>query len=193
MPVPPRSKCAMRRYRQAWPRRVGSRPKKGSGETPLSEKVYLETRLLCRRPDAAARGGSRGDRHRATSSAASPEWAPASCRSCSASCSPFIGILIAGTALGSSEPDDKKFLPDNPQWFGWFCILARPRPVHHPRRIWRHDSGGVRLRLRLRARRQDRRPTNRRSFWRAGVTVFGVLLFHYFLNIPFPLLRGVNL
>jgi hypothetical protein len=25
------------------------------------------------------------------------------------------------------------------------------------------------------------------------VTVFGVLLFHYLLNIPFPLLRGVNL
>jgi hypothetical protein len=26
-----------------------------------------------------------------------------------------------------------------------------------------------------------------------GVTVFGVLLFHYFLGIPFPLLRGFNL
>ena len=30
-------------------------------------------------------------------------------------------------------------------------------------------------------------------FKKAGVTVFGVLLFHYLLNIPFPLLRGVNL
>src|SRR6201986_5197586 len=38
----------------------------------------------------------------------------------------FVGILIAGTALTSSEPDDSKFLPDNPQWFGWFCILAGP-------------------------------------------------------------------
>ena len=27
----------------------------------------------------------------------------------------------------------------------------------------------------------------------SGVTVFGVLLFHYLLNIPFQLLRGVNL
>ena len=26
-----------------------------------------------------------------------------------------------------------------------------------------------------------------------AVTVFGVLLFHYLLSIPFPLLRGVNL
>src|SRR5260370_9000797 len=38
----------------------------------------------------------------------------------------FLGILIAGTALASSEPDDKKFLPDNPQWFGWLCILGGP-------------------------------------------------------------------
>src|ERR1700743_695781 len=38
----------------------------------------------------------------------------------------LVGILIAGPALGSSEPDDQKFLPDNPQWFGWFCILAGP-------------------------------------------------------------------
>jgi len=27
----------------------------------------------------------------------------------------------------------------------------------------------------------------------AGITVFGVLLFHYLLSIPFPLLRGFNL
>jgi len=26
-----------------------------------------------------------------------------------------------------------------------------------------------------------------------GVTVFGVVLFHYLLSIPFPLLRGFNL
>ena len=38
----------------------------------------------------------------------------------------FLGILIAGTALASSEPDDNKFLPDNPQWFGWLCILGGP-------------------------------------------------------------------
>src|SRR5665213_1283293 len=38
----------------------------------------------------------------------------------------FMGLLIAGTALVSSEPDDTKFMPDNPQWFGWFCILAGP-------------------------------------------------------------------
>src|SRR5260370_13742644 len=38
----------------------------------------------------------------------------------------FLGVLIAGTALASSEPDNSRFLPDNPQWFGWLCILAGP-------------------------------------------------------------------
>jgi hypothetical protein len=38
----------------------------------------------------------------------------------------FLGILIAGTALGLSEADDKKLLPDDPQWFGWLCIPGGP-------------------------------------------------------------------
>src|ERR1700678_1568547 len=38
----------------------------------------------------------------------------------------FLGILIAGDALLSSEPDNGKFMPDNPQWFGWLCIIAGP-------------------------------------------------------------------
>ena len=105
----------------------------------------------------------------------------------------FLGLLIAGTALGSSEPDDKKFLPDNPQWFGWLCILARSRPFHHPRTLWRHDPGGVRLRLCLRARRQDRHLQIVGSSWRPASPCSACCLFHYLLNIPFPLLRGVNL
>src|SRR5580692_11783097 len=32
----------------------------------------------------------------------------------------------------------------------------RPRAVHHPGDLWRHGPGGIRLRVRLRARRQDR-------------------------------------
>ena len=40
----------------------------------------------------------------------------------------------------------------------------------------------------------DKTATYKSSFVLAlGVTFFGVLLFHYLLNIPFPLLRGVNL
>jgi hypothetical protein len=85
----------------------------------------------------------------------------------------FLGLLIAGTALGSSEPDDKNFLPDNPQWFGWLCILGGPVLFI----IFGQYLGMI--------------PAV--AILAAGVTVFGVLLFHYLLNIPFQLLRGVNL
>jgi uncharacterized membrane protein YhdT len=104
----------------------------------------------------------------------------------------FIGILIAGTALGSSEPDDQKFLPEHPQWFGWFCILAGPVMF-----IVLGQFGGMIpavFACVFVSALGDKTATYKSSFILAcGVTVFGVLLFHYLLNIPFPLLRGVNL
>ena len=104
----------------------------------------------------------------------------------------FIGVLIAGTALGSPEPDDKKFLPENPQWFGWFCILAGPVLF-----IILGQYGGMIpavFACVFVCALGDKTGTYKSSFVLAcGITVFGVLLFHYFLNIPFPLLRGVNL
>jgi len=104
----------------------------------------------------------------------------------------FIGILIAATALGSSEPDDRKFLPDNPQWFGWFCILAGPVLF-----IVLGEYGGMIpavFACVFVSALGDKTATYKSSFYLAlGVTFFGVILFHYLLNIPFPLLRGVNL
>jgi hypothetical protein len=104
----------------------------------------------------------------------------------------FLGILIAGTALGSSEDDDKRFLPDNPQWFGWFCILAGPVLF-----IILGTYGGMIpavFACVFVCALGDNTATYKSSLiLAAGVTVFGVLLFHYLLSIPFPLLRGVNL
>ena len=104
----------------------------------------------------------------------------------------FIGLLIAGTALGSSEPDDKKFLPDNPQWFGWFCILAGPVLF-----IVLGQYGGMIpavFACVFVCALGDKTATYKSSFILAcGVTVFFVLLFHCLLNIPLQLLRGVNL
>jgi uncharacterized membrane protein YhdT len=104
----------------------------------------------------------------------------------------FIGVLIAGTALGSTEPDDQTFLPQNPQWFGWFCILAGPVLF-----IVLGQYGGMIpavFACVFVSALGDKTATYKSSFVLAcGVTVFGVLLFHYLLNIPFPLLRGVNL
>ena len=104
----------------------------------------------------------------------------------------FVGILIATTALGSSEPDDSKFLPDNPQWFGWLCILAGPVLFI----IVGHYGGMIPAIFAcvFVSALGDKTATYKSSLILAlCVTVFGVLLFHYLLNIPFPLLRGVNL
>jgi uncharacterized membrane protein YhdT len=104
----------------------------------------------------------------------------------------FLGLLIAATALGPSEDDDKKFLPDNPQWFGWLCIIGGPILFI----ILGHYGGmipaifGCVFVCAL----GDKTATYKSCLvLAAGVTVFGVLLFHYLLNIPFPLLRGVIL
>lgn len=104
----------------------------------------------------------------------------------------FIGILIAATALGSSEPDDKNFMPDNPQWFGWFCIIAGPVLFI----VLGHYGGMIPAVFAcvFVCALGDKTATYKSSFYLAcGITVFGVLLFHYLLNIPFQLLRGVNL
>jgi uncharacterized membrane protein YhdT len=104
----------------------------------------------------------------------------------------FLGILIAGTALGSSEPDNSKFLPANPQWFGWACILGGPILF-----IILGYYGGmipaVFACVFVCALGDKTGSYKSSAILAAGVTVFGVLLFHYLLSIPFPLLRGVNL
>ena len=104
----------------------------------------------------------------------------------------FIGLLIAATALGSSEPDDGKFLPDDPQWFGWLCIIGGPILF-----IILGEFGGMIpavFACVFVCALGDKTATYKSSLiLAAGVTVFGVLLFHYLLSIPFPLLRGFNL
>jgi Tripartite tricarboxylate transporter TctB family len=104
----------------------------------------------------------------------------------------FLGILIAGTALGSSEPDDSKFLPENPQWFGWFCILCGPVLF-----IIFGTFGGMIPAIFscvFVCALGDKTATYKSSaILAACITVFGVVLFHYLLRIPFPLLLGVNL
>jgi hypothetical protein len=104
----------------------------------------------------------------------------------------FLGVLIAGTALGSAESDGKKFVPDNPQWFGWLCILGGPILF-----IILGQYGGMIpavFACVFVCALGDKTGTYKSSaILAAGVTVFGVLLFHYLLSIPFPLLRGVDL
>ncbi len=104
----------------------------------------------------------------------------------------LLGLLIAGTALLSSEAGDKKFLPDHPQWFGWLCIIGGPILF-----IILGQYGGmipaVFACVFVCALGDNTATVKSSAILAAGITVFGVVLFHYLLNIPFPLLRGVNL
>jgi hypothetical protein len=104
----------------------------------------------------------------------------------------FLGLLIAGTALASSEPDNGKFLPDNPQWFGWLCILAGPA-FFIVLGIYAGMIPAVFACVFVCALGDKTGTYKSSAVLAAGVTVFGVLLFHYLLSIPFPLIRGVNL
>jgi uncharacterized membrane protein YhdT len=104
----------------------------------------------------------------------------------------FLGLLIAGTALASSEREDSKFLPDHPQWFGWLCIIGGPILF-----IILGEFGGMIpavFACVFVCALGDKTATYKSSaILAAAVTVFGVLLFHYLLSIPFPLLRGFYL
>jgi hypothetical protein len=104
----------------------------------------------------------------------------------------FLGILIASTAVGSPQADDKKLLPDNPQWFGWLCILGGP-VLFIIFGIYGGMIPAVFACVFVCALGDKTATYKSSAVLAAGVTVFGVLLFHYLLNIPFPLLRGVNL
>jgi len=104
----------------------------------------------------------------------------------------LLGLLIAGTALLSTKPDDSRFLPANPQWFGWLCIIGGPVLF-----IILGQYGGmipaVFACVFVCALGDNTATYKSSAILAAGITVFGVLLFHYLLSIPFPLLRGFNL
>ena len=104
----------------------------------------------------------------------------------------FMGLLIAGAALASKEGGDERFLPDNPQWLGWACIIGGPIMF-----IIFGIYGGMIpavFACVFVCALGDKTATLKSSLiLAAGVTLFGVLLFHYLLRIPFPLIRGISL
>ena len=178
-------------YRQATPPRVGSRPKDDKGRTPLrgnftlKRDYYAGGLMLLLGVGAAVTGAG----YKFGSLARmGPGFMPVVLGVVLA----FLGLLIAGTALGSSEPEEGRFLPDNPQWFGWLCIIGGPILF-----IILGQYGGmipaVFACVFVCALGDNTATYKSSAILAAGVTVFGVVLFHYLLSIPFPLLRGFNL
>jgi len=103
-----------------------------------------------------------------------------------------LGIAIAGTALGVPEGEDEDIMPAHPEWWGWACILAGPLSFI----LFGSFFGmipGIFACVFV-AALGDRTTTLKSSALLATfVTIFGVGLFSYVLQVPMPLLtwRGL--
>jgi len=101
----------------------------------------------------------------------------------------LLGIAIAAASL-SSAPDEhgdsQKILPENPQWFAWGCILASPVAFIFFGRYFGMAPGT--FACVFIAALGDKTATWRGTIILATVvTVFGVGLFSYFLQVPMPI------
>jgi hypothetical protein len=100
----------------------------------------------------------------------------------------FIGVLILGTALVTPLSDDEAILPKNREWRGWGCILAGPILFIIFGEFFRMVAGT--FACVFVSALGDRTATLKSSLvLAAGVTFFGVLLFSYVLQLPFPMFR----
>ena len=103
-----------------------------------------------------------------------------------------LGIAIASTALGIPEGEDEDIMPANREWWGWACILAGPLSFILFGSYFGLIPGT--FACVFVSALGDRTATLKSSFLLAAfVTIFGVGLFSYLLQIPMPLLtwRGL--
>jgi hypothetical protein len=104
----------------------------------------------------------------------------------------ILGVMIAGTAVASGPHGgaDERILPEHPQWFAWLCILAGPFLF-----VVFGSLGGMAagtFACVFVSALGDRSATWKSALVLAAiVTTFGVALFHYVLQIPMPVFKGV--
>jgi putative Ca2+/H+ antiporter (TMEM165/GDT1 family) len=100
----------------------------------------------------------------------------------------LVGIAIAAVALTPAEADeDQRILPENPQWWAWLCILLSPVFFVFFGRYF--GMVPATFSCVFIAALGDRNSTWLSSIvLSAIVTVFGVALFSYFLQVPMPIL-----
>ena len=103
-----------------------------------------------------------------------------------------LGIAIAATALASSEGEVENLLPEHPEWWAWGCILASPLAFMLFGSYFGLIPGT--FACVFTAAMGDREATLKSAvILSAVVTIFGVGLFSYILQIPMPVLtwRGL--
>lgn len=104
----------------------------------------------------------------------------------------LLGIVIVGGALVPSEeadfnPAKERILPENPQWWAWFCILMGPVLFIALGSYFGMIPGT--FACVFISALGDRTATWKGTLILSTVvTVFGVILFSYFLQVPMPIL-----
>jgi putative Ca2+/H+ antiporter (TMEM165/GDT1 family) len=101
----------------------------------------------------------------------------------------LLGITIAATALVSTDPgsdENQSLLPEHPQWWAWLCILMSPVCFIFFGRYFGMFPGT--FACVFIAALGDKGATWRGTIILATVvTIFGVALFSYFLQVPMPI------
>jgi putative Ca2+/H+ antiporter (TMEM165/GDT1 family) len=99
----------------------------------------------------------------------------------------LIGIAIAAVALSPADNEENQsILPEQPQWWAWLCILLSPVLFIFFGRYFGMAPGT--FACVFIAALGDKNATLRSSIvLSAIVTVFGVGLFSYFLQVPMPI------
>lgn len=99
-----------------------------------------------------------------------------------------LGIAIAAPAAGLADGEDEDILPEHPEWWGWACILASPVAF-----IIAGNYGGLApatFASVFVAAMGDRTMTYKAAtVLSLIITVFGIGLFHYLLQVPMPVLE----
>ena len=100
----------------------------------------------------------------------------------------LLGIAIAATAVTAYDPNEDPILPEHPEWFGWGCILAGPFCFI----LFGNYFGMAPATFAcvFVSAFGDKTATLKSCVVTAAVvTVFGVGLFSYFLQVPLPVLE----
>lgn len=103
-----------------------------------------------------------------------------------------LGIAIAAGSLASADGDDEDILPENREWLAWGCILASPLAFMLFGAYF--GLAPATFACVFVAAMGDREATLKSTIvLSAIITVFGVGLFSYLLQIPMPVLtwRGL--
>jgi hypothetical protein len=101
----------------------------------------------------------------------------------------LVGIAIAATAFAPSDGGEgsESILPEHPQWWAWFCILMSPVVFIVFGRYFGMIPGT--FACVFIAALGDRTATWLGTIVLSTVvTIFGVALFSYFLQVPMPIL-----